>query len=580
MPVKRLPRWLWIVGSALIVLILLALIAPYFLDVDRYRSTIAAQIQEATGRKVTLGKLQARLLPTVGFTVDQFTLGNPPGFADGNLLTAESIRGSLALGPLLRREFQLTSVEIVHPHLYLLEDDRGRVNYELEAPKKPGQKKAESSVSVTIDAIEVSDAELTLARVTGSRKKVVPVVHARNMNVTLEDVALDAKKLKQWKADADLDGVVLHLPGIKPPLEFRSGNLALRNGGIDSKFSATLGDITRADGTLKVKDIENALVVFDLKTSLLDLDQFTAASAKSETAPATPARGRSGMLAQGRIAAERIRLAPYEATGATADVRIFDDRMEIWPVKAALYGGIAQVSARVDTRQTPQRFSANIQITDLDVGKMLAASPDTRGKMTGTGQLRLQIFGSLGDNLVDSLTGTGDLSVRDGKFPGFNLGTLGALAKVQQLLSFGQGGGGGGGDLTFTSITGDLNIGGGRIESNRIHMDSPSGTLDLRGSMGFDQTLAYDGQANLAKSASGQAAPTDALFGIIGAATKRQVSGLSIPFSIRGTFSEPKIGPGRGLPQFAGTSSTQTTQQPAQQQEQKKKSIFDLFKKP
>ena len=579
MPVKRLPRWLWIVGSLLIVLILLALIVPYFLDVDRYRPTIAAQIQEATGRKVTLGKLHARLLPTVGFTVDQFTLGNPPGFADGDLLTAESIRGSLALGPLLRREFQLTSVEIVHPHLYLLEDDRGRVNYELEAPKKPGQKKAESSVTVTIDAIEVSDAELTLARVTGSRKKVVPSLHARKMNVTLEDVALDAKKLKQWKADADLDGVVLVLPGIKPPLEFRSGSLALRNGGIDAKFAATLGDITKADGTLKVKDIEKALVTFDLKTSLLDLDQVTTASVKSETTPATPARGRSGMLAQGRIAAERIRLAPYEATGATADVRIFDDRMEIWPVKAALYGGVVQVSARADTRQTPQRFSANIQLSDLDVGKMLAASPDTRGKMTGTGQLRLQVFGALGDNLLNSLNGTGDLSVRDGKFPGFNMGTLGSLAKVQQLLSFGQSGGGGG-DLTFTSITGDMNIGGGRIESNRIHVDSPSGTVDLKGSMGFDQMLAYDGQANLTKSASGQASPTDALFGIIGAATKRNVSGLSIPFSIRGTFSEPKVGPGRGLPQFAGTSSTQTTQQPAQQQEQKKKSIFDLFKKP
>ena len=123
-------------------------------------------------------------------------------------------------------------------------------------------------------------------------------------------------------------------------------------------------------------------------------------------------------------------------------------------------------------------------------------------------------------------------------------------------------------------------IGGGRIESNRIHVDSPSGTVDLKGSMGFDQTLAYDGQANLAKSASGQASPTDALFGIIGAATKRNVSGLSIPFSIRGTFSQPKVGPGRGLPQFSGTSSTQTTQQPAQPQEQKKKSIFDLFKKP
>ena len=39
----------------------------------------------------------------------------------------------------------------------------------------------------------------------------------------IEDVALDAKKLKQWKADADLDGVVLDLPG-----RLRSGHLRQR----------------------------------------------------------------------------------------------------------------------------------------------------------------------------------------------------------------------------------------------------------------------------------------------------------------------------------------------------------------
>ena len=41
-PAMKLPRWLWILGSVVVVLLLLALIIPYFLDVDRYKATIAA----------------------------------------------------------------------------------------------------------------------------------------------------------------------------------------------------------------------------------------------------------------------------------------------------------------------------------------------------------------------------------------------------------------------------------------------------------------------------------------------------------------------------------------------------------
>jgi AsmA protein len=580
--VNRVPRWAWILGSLVLLLVVVALAVPYLLDVNRYKAVIAAEIEQATGRKVALGTLRARLLPTVGFVVDDFALGNPRGFAEGNLLTAESIRGTLAVGPLLRREFQLTSVEIVRPHLYLMEDDRGQVNYELEAPKKPAAAKKTSApgVTVVIDSIEVTDAQLTMARVTGSRRKIVPALRAREIDVTLSDVALDAKRLKDWKAEAPLSGVVLELSGLKPPVEFRSGSIELRQGALESKFEVAAGDVGRASGTLRVKDVEKAVATFDLKTSLLDLDALIAATTKTETVPATPSRGRrSDLLAQGRLAADRVRWAGYEATGATAEVRIYGDRMEVWPVKAAVYGGVLQVSGRVDTRQVPERFSSNIQLTDLDVGKLMAASPDTRGKMTGTARLNLQVFGALGGDIANSLTGAGDLAVRDGRFPGFSMGKLGALARVQQFLSLGQSGGGAGGELTYTSIAGDLKIGGGRVASDRIHVESSSGTIDLRGSFGLDQTLSYEGQANLTRSASGGQSPTDALFGVIGGVTKQNLSRLSIPFSIRGTFSDPKVGPGRGLPQFATSAPADTSGQQADTQ-QKKRSILDIFKRP
>ena len=68
---KRLQRpkqshpW-WIAAGIVAILFLAALVAPYFLNVDRYRPNISAFLAAETARPVTIGKLHARLLPAVG----------------------------------------------------------------------------------------------------------------------------------------------------------------------------------------------------------------------------------------------------------------------------------------------------------------------------------------------------------------------------------------------------------------------------------------------------------------------------------------------------------------------------------
>jgi uncharacterized protein involved in outer membrane biogenesis len=580
--VARLPRWLWITAAVLIVLVALALVIPSFLDVDRYRTLIAAAIEKETGRKVVLGKIRARLLPNVGFTIDTFALGNPAGFPEGNVLSVETVRGSLAWRPLLSREFQLSAIELDGVKVTLVEDERGAMNYLFEKPKqaKPSSGGIEFRVA-DIDSIRLTNVELTAGRIAGRRRQVMPYIRAWKVNATLRDVALDAARLKQWRGDADLAGVIVELAGLNAPAEFRSGDLKLEKGALASKFEADAGKLGRVKGTLRVADIEKAVVTFDLSTAVLDLDQLAAAGAQTSAPP--PARPRnSELLAQGRIAAERLRWAPYEATSATAEVRLFTDRLEAWPVTMAFYGGSIGVSARVDLRQTPERFSSNIEVRNVDVGKLLAASPQTRGKLTGTGEVTLQAFGSLSSNLRNSLSGTGNFAVRDGSLPAVNVGgTMQALAKVQQVLSLGSLGANLNEATRFSLLNGDLALREGRVHSNRIHMDSNQGTVDLRGSFGFDRTLDYDGQAVLTRSQSGQAQnPAGAVIGIIGGVMKQTVGRISVPFAVRGTFDDPKIQPGRGLPGVHTGSTEQTQTQQQQQQPEKKKSIFDIFKRP
>ena len=77
---RSFPLWAKIALGLFVIVLLILLALPYFLNVDRYRDTIANAIAKATGRKVVVGPIHARLFPGVGVTVGELHIGNPPDF--------------------------------------------------------------------------------------------------------------------------------------------------------------------------------------------------------------------------------------------------------------------------------------------------------------------------------------------------------------------------------------------------------------------------------------------------------------------------------------------------------------------
>ena len=574
----RLPRWTWVLAGGLVVLLALALIVPYLLDVDRYRSAIAIAIEQQTGRKVTLGKISARLLPRVGFAMEGFALGNPPGFPEGNLVTAERIRGILAWGPLLRGEYQLQAVEIEHPQLFLLEDARGRANYTFnEAGSSSPTKKGSSPTAVRLDSIRLEHVELILgmALKRASGTEVVPTLRASGLTAVIRNGTIDSDRLKEWQGEARLAGARLELAGLSQPVLFRSGHFTLRDGAAEARFEADLGKAAKLAGTLRVPDLERAEVQFDVHTGSLELEPLLAGG-PSSPAPAAPAlpRGRE-LLARGKFTADRLRWSHYEAINARVDVRVFADRVEVRPAVLELYGGSVNLTAVMERGSPSQQSSAHLEVKGVDVARLLDVNPSTKNKLAGTAQLTLGLTALPGGTLKESWKGKGNFAIRDGKLPGVDLGkNLNALARVQKILGLGPLSESSAGETTFREITGDLEIRQGRVWSQRIHVDSSAALVDLRGSFGFDETLDYDGQATLATAEGSGRSPADVLTGAIGGVLRRKVSRLTVSFTLRGTFAKPRLAPGRGLPRIETASPSQATD-PA-----KKKTILDLFRRP
>src|ERR1700730_598515 len=160
---RRLRLGAKIVLGVAVFLLLLALILPYFLNVDRYRDTIASAIEQQTGRHVRLGRIRAKFLPGCGFVVEDLHIGSPPGFPAGDVVSAEAIRGNVAIGPLLHSTVHLHSLELVHPKLTLVSDNNGKINYTFTsttAAKNPpsnvqtGAKGGEASSGMSLDQID------------------------------------------------------------------------------------------------------------------------------------------------------------------------------------------------------------------------------------------------------------------------------------------------------------------------------------------------------------------------------------------------------------------------------------------
>jgi uncharacterized protein involved in outer membrane biogenesis len=580
---SRFPLWAKILLGLFVVLLLVAVAVPYFLNVDRYRGTIADAIAKQTGRKVTLGPIHARLFPGVGVTVTELHVGNPDGFPNDDLVSADEIRVNVALAPLLHGIIHVNSVDLVRPKLILLKDSSGKNNYTFEstgsaaAPVKSG----DSSSSITldqIDSINLAGAEIVVGSVI--KGEASPLADTKGINITLHNFAVNPIRMHDWQAESNLSSVTLALSGWKDPIAFHTGQFTLSAGKLDAQFVADLATAADIKGTVNVPDFEHPQVNFEMSSSQLDIDKLievagrglsgpstdasgpgsaasagskpsTSASAKPKaSAPSKPSANvpapaaKSELVARGHINIERITTKPYTVGPANVEIRVYTDRAELWPISIGMYGGTLQISARVDRVTDPARFTANVQLRNLDVAKVLDVSPSARGKMGGTGELDLpQLGGSLSDAWKKTLTGTGKFAVRNGHLPGVNL--AGAAESVMKMAGVG-------GDTPFTVLEGDITIADQRVSSKQIHLDSSAGIVDMGGSLGLDSTLDYQGSVTVNPAS---ALGSGNLGSIVGGLFGSRVGKITVPFALGGTIESPKVQPGKNLPSFGAPST-------------------------
>ena len=126
---RRAPyfRRLWFLLAVLVVLVLLVLIPPY-VNVNRYQRRITTSISESIGRPVHLDHVTLNLLPVPGFTLDNFVVSEDPAFGNEPTIRANSVHATLRVSSLWRRRVEFSTISLDEPSINLVHTAQGAWN--------------------------------------------------------------------------------------------------------------------------------------------------------------------------------------------------------------------------------------------------------------------------------------------------------------------------------------------------------------------------------------------------------------------------------------------------------------------
>jgi len=118
------------IPGLIVLMILLGLVLPPFINVGRYRAYIADSMSRALGRSVAFGGISLRLLPQPGFDFENFTIGDDPAFSAEPILRAEEVTAYLRISSLWRGRMEIARLSFKYPSLNLVRRPEGDWNVE------------------------------------------------------------------------------------------------------------------------------------------------------------------------------------------------------------------------------------------------------------------------------------------------------------------------------------------------------------------------------------------------------------------------------------------------------------------
>lgn len=516
----------WI-AIAIVAVILILVVLPFLIPVNKFRPTIEDKASVALGRKVQLGNLSLSLIRG-SLGIDNLSISDDPKFNSGPFLTAQSVRVGVELLPLIfHQQVNVTEVVIEKPQVMMLRDRSGSWNFSSiggSAPAEP--KKAEPSSnaaqSLSIKKIELKDGQITIGS-TNSQKRSVYAP----LNLTASDVSMTNPVQMDFS---------MGLPG-----------------GGTMKIAGKVGPVDAQNAAFTPQDVKLTVSALDLaKTGFLDpslglggtVDMNANLSSQSGqmSTKGSLKLSKAVLIAGGNPAGVPAVLnfdTKYDMAKGTGVLN--PSTVDIGNAKSHLSGTYKSEGDEfaVDMKLTGEGLPA----TDLEAFLPALAMNLPQGtKLTaGTLNTNLHITGPTNKLVTD-----GNIGFFNGKLSGFDLGQkLSGVASLAGIKS--------GKDLDIEKMTSDVHMAPTGLRADNFNLVVPAlgtvvggGTLDSKNTMDFK--LVATVSSSVASAAAGSAAgPIGGAAGkLLGGGASCKNGGIKVPLQIHGTTANPQFTPDIG----------------------------------
>ncbi|AUZ84007.1 AsmA family protein [Methylophaga nitratireducenticrescens] len=178
---------------AIIIIAIAALAAlPFVIDPNDYKDEIAAQVEKATGRQLTLqGDIELSVFPWVALELGPLSLSNANGFKSDSFASVEAAEIRIKLMPLLKKQLEMDTIVLDGLLLNLETNKEGVTNWddltkasdETVETTSTDSKKASSEASSGLSSISIAGVKLTNANVLWSDASKDENFQLRNLNL-------------------------------------------------------------------------------------------------------------------------------------------------------------------------------------------------------------------------------------------------------------------------------------------------------------------------------------------------------------------------------------------------------------
>lgn len=490
---------------ALVVLIVILVAIPFFINVNQFRPTIESSLTAALGREVKVGNLSLSLI-TSSVGADELSIADDPKYSKDPFLTAKSLKVGVELLPLIfSKQVKVSSLTIDKPQLTLLRDNAGRWNFSTigaNAPKKQAPSSGPAP-DISVGKLELKNGEMIVGSTASSKR-------SKYENLYLKATDVSAKNEFPITASADLPGGgKLNLDGKVGPLDATDAALSPLEAKlkIDNLNLANTGFVDPSAGIAGILDFDGDVVSKSGAANAKGVAKIDKMKLVKDGGPATSPvnmdfntdydlHKQTGVLKTGEVKVG----SAVAHIGGTYDT----------------HGQSPTVNLKVDGKDMPVK---DLQAVLPAVGVVLpkGASLD-QGTMTGN----LNVIGP-----IDRLVTTGDLGLFNAKLSGYDLG--GKMAALQAFAGMKSEGS----LTTINKLTTKVRVAPEGITTNAMDLVAPAiGELTGDGTIDSNSALNMKMLANLTNGG-----------GVIGGLAGASGGSHKIPFTITGTTSDPKFVP-------------------------------------